>query len=147
MPSCLLVLQRFFLRVDDVVFRIFDTRMYCSFNPHDGEARPGAAPAPRVIRECRGAQASYAEVEQCLPKHRPFDLSTLTNVAWVADALGHLQEQRLRQAKAAHVTVRPTQDLALRPVANSASISEVASDVPAWEGEGDCVHVAVLTSP
>ncbi|GAC96935.1 type 2A phosphatase activator TIP41 [Pseudozyma hubeiensis SY62] len=33
MPSGFLVLQRFFLRVDDVVFRVFDTRLYCEFPP------------------------------------------------------------------------------------------------------------------
>lgn len=32
MPSGFLVLQRFLLRVDDVVFRLFDTRMYCAFD-------------------------------------------------------------------------------------------------------------------
>lgn len=31
MPSGFLVLQRFFLRVDDVLFRVFDTRLYCQF--------------------------------------------------------------------------------------------------------------------
>lgn len=31
MPSCFLVLQRFFLRVDDVLFRINDTRFYHEF--------------------------------------------------------------------------------------------------------------------
>lgn len=31
MPSCFLVLQRFFLRVDDVLFRINDTRLYHEF--------------------------------------------------------------------------------------------------------------------
>lgn len=41
MPSGFLVLQRFFLRVDDVVFRVFDTRLYCQFAP---------APVPRSLR-------------------------------------------------------------------------------------------------
>ncbi|SPO21563.1 related to TIP41 - negatively regulates the TOR signaling pathway [Ustilago trichophora] len=40
MPSGFLVLQRFFLRVDDVVFRVFDTRLYCQFAP---------APVPRSV--------------------------------------------------------------------------------------------------
>lgn len=31
MPSCFLVLQRFFLRVDDVLFRVNDTRLYHEF--------------------------------------------------------------------------------------------------------------------
>ncbi|WFD23592.1 Tap42 interacting protein [Malassezia equina] len=33
MPTSLLVLQRFFLRVDQVVFRLFDTRLFVSFLP------------------------------------------------------------------------------------------------------------------
>ncbi|WFD27532.1 Tap42 interacting protein [Malassezia nana] len=35
MPSSLLVLQRFFLRVDHVVFRLFDTRLFVSFDTSD----------------------------------------------------------------------------------------------------------------
>lgn len=31
MPTCFLVLQRFFLRVDDVLFRLNDTRLYHEF--------------------------------------------------------------------------------------------------------------------
>ncbi|SNX82696.1 related to TIP41 - negatively regulates the TOR signaling pathway [Melanopsichium pennsylvanicum] len=41
MPSGFLVLQRFFLRVDDVIFRVFDTRLYCQFAP---------PPVPRGIQ-------------------------------------------------------------------------------------------------
>lgn len=33
MPSCFLILQRFFLRVDEVLFRIFDTRIWVDFQP------------------------------------------------------------------------------------------------------------------
>lgn len=50
MPTSLLVLQRFFLRVDQVVFRLFDTRLFVSFLPS------GSPSVPRVIRECRGLQ-------------------------------------------------------------------------------------------
>lgn len=49
MPSGLLVLQRFFLRVDDVVFRVFDTRLYVAFEPDSPSTTapaPAAAPAP-----------------------------------------------------------------------------------------------------
>ncbi len=31
MPSCLLVLQRYFLRVDSVIFRLYETRVYLDF--------------------------------------------------------------------------------------------------------------------
>ncbi|CAO1635028.1 unnamed protein product [Parajaminaea phylloscopi] len=54
MPSGFLILQRFFLRVDDVVFRLFDTRMYCAFDePGVGQTSaasmpPSAAPWART---------------------------------------------------------------------------------------------------
>ena len=48
MPSGFLVLQRFFLRVDDVVFRVFDTRLYCEFAP---------APVPKPMPTMLGATA------------------------------------------------------------------------------------------
>ncbi|WFD36134.1 Tap42 interacting protein [Malassezia cuniculi] len=105
MPHDMLVLQRFFLRVDDVVFRVFDTRLYISFRAEDGDAIPTdertatdrSATRPRIIRECRGAEASYADVRARLPPHRPNDLSPLTDVNWVAAQLQALQEQQLRK--------------------------------------------------
>ena len=105
MPSGFLVLQRFFLRVDDVLFRVFDTRLYCEFTqdtapsstPATGAGGPdlstlslGATRAatkrqataqdeqqaskwPRLIRECSGSEATYAEVK-AVSVSRPFDL-------------------------------------------------------------------------
>jgi type 2A phosphatase activator TIP41 len=32
MPKCFLILQRFFLRVDNVLFRIYDTRIFHEWN-------------------------------------------------------------------------------------------------------------------
>lgn len=51
MPSGFLVLQRFFLRVDDVVFRVFDTRLYCQFAPQ---------PVPKSIVSTRGTRLASA---------------------------------------------------------------------------------------
>lgn len=143
MPSGLLVLQRFFLRVDDVVFRVFDTRMYVSFDPHEGDMLPhgtSSISCPRVIRECRGIQAPYADVKRCMPPHRPNDLSILTNVAWVAEQLTKLQARRMRtspppQAQAPGITMATP---------SAAILGEAPSTEPPWEGEGMCVHVAVL---
>lgn len=104
MPSSLLVLQRFFLRVDQVVFRLFDTRLFVSFDE----------PMPRVIRECRGMQVPYTDVQQCLPAHRAHDLSLLTQVDWVAEAMERVCARRAPPAP------------------------------ERWEGEGACVHVALL---
>lgn len=46
MPSGFLILQRFFLRVDDVVFRLFDTRMWCGFNEPTAASGDGAPHTP-----------------------------------------------------------------------------------------------------
>ena len=83
MPEELLVLQRFFLRVDNVVFRVFDTRIYVSFRAADADAGPHA----RLVRECRGAEAPYSALRARLPAHRPDDLLPLTDVNWVAAQL------------------------------------------------------------
>lgn len=50
MPSCLLLLCRFFLRVDDVAFRIRDTRIYVDFDNNT------------VLREYKIQDALYAEL-------------------------------------------------------------------------------------
>lgn len=52
MPSCFLVLQRFFLRVDDVLFRINDTRIYHEFGKE------------YVVREYSSREAHYNEIKQ-----------------------------------------------------------------------------------
>lgn len=48
MPSGLLLLSRFFLRVDDVLFRIFDTRIFIDFHPGQAPALAGV-PTPAQI--------------------------------------------------------------------------------------------------
>lgn len=50
MPSCFLVLQRLFLRVDDVLFRINDTRIYHTFG------------TPYVIREYTSKEDHYKTI-------------------------------------------------------------------------------------
>lgn len=55
MPSCLFVLGRFFLRVDGVLFRLFDTRIFHSFGSSE------------VVRETRGKEASYSDVKRVRP--------------------------------------------------------------------------------
>ncbi|KAN0061062.1 Tap42 interacting protein [Thecaphora frezii] len=160
MPSGFLVLQRFFLRVDEVLFRVFDTRLYCQFTEStspspsaalatttaSGAARPptsepeldvkglslgatrsaqkrataaaSAAPCndrmdengaphdddegrwPRLIRECSGSEATYAEVKACLPPYKPHDLSPLTDANWVANSLQTISRRRFQQQQA-----------------------------------------------
>lgn len=97
MPSCLFVLSRLFLRVDDVLFRIYDARLYHAFGRNE------------VIREEKGRQNSYAAVKevrekrthalitshilfQRLPSEKPHDLTPLTDSNWVANVLGMLDD-------------------------------------------------------
>jgi type 2A phosphatase activator TIP41 len=49
MPTCIFVLARFCLRVDHVLFRVRDTRLYHSF----------ASDPPLVVRETGGWEAPY----------------------------------------------------------------------------------------
>lgn len=61
MPSCLFILLRFFLRVDDVLFRIYDTRIYHRFGTNT------------VIRECSTRESSYLDTRAV--SLSPFPLS------------------------------------------------------------------------
>ncbi|KAJ1308905.1 hypothetical protein OPQ81_004590 [Rhizoctonia solani] len=78
MPGSLFVLLRFTLRVDDVLFRNFDTRIYHSFvrNP------------PLVVRDTRGWETPYKALKSLLPN--PEDLSPLTDPQWIARMLASM---------------------------------------------------------
>ncbi|KIL70307.1 hypothetical protein M378DRAFT_7190 [Amanita muscaria Koide BX008] len=80
MPTCIFILSRFTLRVDNVLFRTFDTRIYHSFlsNP------------PLFIRETRGWEASYERVRKLLPKRD--DLTPLTDPTWIAKVLSEMPQ-------------------------------------------------------
>ena len=54
MPTCIFILSRFTLRVDDVLFRTHDTRIYHSFS-----SQP-----PVVVRETSGWEAPYERVRR-----------------------------------------------------------------------------------
>jgi hypothetical protein len=54
MPACFFLLLRFVLRVDNVLFRVWDTRIFHAFKPEK----------PLVVRECKGWEASYDLVKQ-----------------------------------------------------------------------------------
>jgi TIP41-like family len=54
MPTCIFILSRFTLRVDNVLFRAHDTRIYHSF----------ASAPPLVVRETRGWEAPYERVKR-----------------------------------------------------------------------------------
>ncbi|KAH8929780.1 TIP41-domain-containing protein [Atractiella rhizophila] len=90
MPSCFFILARFFLRVDQVLFRIFDTRIYHKFGTEE------------VIREQRGREAAYKRVKAHLES--PADLSNLTNANWVANVLGMLEQTGSKPTQASSIT-------------------------------------------
>jgi hypothetical protein len=54
MPTSFFLLARFTLRVDNVLFRTFDTRIYHSFS----------SSPPLVIREYTGWEAPYNEIKK-----------------------------------------------------------------------------------
>ncbi|KAI8070834.1 TIP41-like family-domain-containing protein [Gongronella butleri] len=86
MPSCFLILQRFFLRVDDVLFRINDTRLYHAFG------------SPYLVREYTSRQQSYQAIRSKL--EHGGDLSLMNDTHWVASVLPEqnqvLERHRLR---------------------------------------------------
>ena len=53
MPTSFFVLARFWLRVDGVLFRIFDTRFYHSF----------LSSPPLIVRETSGWEAPYKTIK------------------------------------------------------------------------------------
>ncbi|KAG6845424.1 hypothetical protein H0H87_009331 [Tephrocybe sp. NHM501043] len=75
MPSCIFILARFTLRVDNVLFRTHDTRIYHSF----------ASQPPAIIRETNGWEAPYDRVKRQLPRRD--DLTPLTDPTFIAKVL------------------------------------------------------------
>ncbi|GMK54677.1 hypothetical protein CspeluHIS016_0112630 [Cutaneotrichosporon spelunceum] len=82
MPHSFFLLSRLFVRVDNVLFRIFDVRMYHAFDTDE------------VVRECTGLEAEYDAVKAHLEK--PEELTPLTDPNWV---YGVLQKIALRDAE------------------------------------------------
>lgn len=65
MPTCIFILARFTLRVDNVLFRTHDTRIYHSFS----------SKIPLVIRQTSGWEASYERVQRVrLRKHMHLEI-------------------------------------------------------------------------
>ncbi|KAJ1817083.1 Tap42 interacting protein [Coemansia sp. RSA 2599] len=73
MPSGFFILLRFFLRVDGVLFRIYDTRVYHEFG------------SGCILREFGTREAAFEDVRRQVPKkkHDDEDLSLLNNIAFV----------------------------------------------------------------
>ncbi|KAJ7068682.1 TIP41-like family-domain-containing protein [Mycena amicta] len=88
MPSCIFILARFTLRVDNVLFRLRDTRMYHSF----------ASSPPLVVRETGGWEAPYSRVKGTLTRRD--DLSPLTDSNFIAKALTGMPRETSQEAGA-----------------------------------------------
>ncbi|KAJ7771142.1 TIP41-like family-domain-containing protein [Mycena maculata] len=81
MPTCIFILARFTLRVDGVLFRTHDTRMYHSF----------ASSPPLIVRETSGWEAPYDRVKGALPRRD--DLTPLTDATFIAKVLTGMPRQ------------------------------------------------------
>lgn len=80
MPERMLLLSRFFLRVDDVIFRIRDTRVYIEFK--DG----------LIIREYKEQEANYNDVMKKIPPMVADPRSYLRDQNWVSGKLPVLKK-------------------------------------------------------
>jgi type 2A phosphatase activator TIP41 len=109
MPTCIFILSRFTLRVDNVLFRAHDTRIYHSF----------ASAPPLVVRETRGWEAPYERVKrvctacafsssssdaslpcpfQALPRRE--DLTPLTDPNFICKVLSEMPKEASQEAGA-----------------------------------------------
>ncbi|KAJ3757771.1 type 2A phosphatase activator TIP41 [Lentinula raphanica] len=84
MPTCIFILSRFTLRVDGVLFRTYDTRLYSSL-----EDNPEGAV---IVRETTGWEAPYDTVKNRLPKRD--DLTPLTDPLFIAKILSELPQSQ-----------------------------------------------------
>ncbi|KAL1922334.1 uncharacterized protein VTP21DRAFT_9873 [Calcarisporiella thermophila] len=87
MPSCFFILQRFFLRVDDVLFKMNDTRVYHEFGTNS------------ILREYTAREESYDRIRSMIPKKQAGDVSMLTDENWVSSVLPLPKEQDILREK------------------------------------------------
>ncbi|KAJ8515794.1 hypothetical protein ONZ45_g6848 [Pleurotus djamor] len=78
MPTCIFLLCRFTLHVDNVLFRMHDTRIYHSFSSNP----------PLIIREVNGWESPWETVKRKLPKRD--DLTPLTDPQFIGKVLTEL---------------------------------------------------------
>lgn len=133
MPTCIFILSRFILRVDNVLFRTFDTRFYHSF----------ASSPPLVVRETSGWEAPYERVKRVcssfiLPATLPCYVSVFPDL-WIT------------------VQQLPKRD-DLTPMTDPNFIGKILSGMPSqisqvqgagtgWRGLGTKIEVATLPLP
>jgi type 2A phosphatase activator TIP41 len=71
MPTSLFILSRFTLRVDDVLFRTHDTRLYHSFT----------SKSPLMVRDISGWEAPYEHVQRVSTFATPMSLIFICVIA------------------------------------------------------------------
>ncbi len=84
MPTCFLILQRYFLRVDGVRFKVLDTRLFHAFSHGD-----------YLLREFTTREAEYEVLKNRIPKMMDgsVDVTKLGDVNWVIERLPNGQVQ------------------------------------------------------
>ncbi|KAK9728375.1 Tap42 interacting protein [Basidiobolus ranarum] len=75
MPSGFFILQRFFLRVDDVLFRVNDTRIYHAFD------------TSYLIKEYTSQEEPYIGIRKKIPTWKKDDISLLSDPNWVVSVM------------------------------------------------------------
>lgn len=78
MPSSFLILQRYFLRVDNVLIKLIDTRLFHEFG------------TDFVIREFKVREMGYEDLLKLIPSNGAGegDLSIVNNDGWVSSVMG-----------------------------------------------------------
>lgn len=81
MPTCIFALSRFFLRVDGVIFRMFDVRFFVDLE------------TSQITREIKAKEMKYDLLKSRLPPENPHDLTPLTDPNFVSQALEMLKTE------------------------------------------------------
>jgi type 2A phosphatase activator TIP41 len=106
MPTCIFVLSRFCLRVDNVLFRIHDTRFYHSFSSSPPvivkETSGWEAPYDMIRQVCWHASLQHTSFDHVLQQQLPNrnDLSPLTDPMFVGRIMSGLPDNITRGAGA-----------------------------------------------
>ena len=139
MPTCLFILARFTLRVDHVLFRTYDTRIYHSF----------ASSPPLIVRERGGWEAPYERVQRVrYPSSFPFLLFSSDYILLLIMAY----KIPLLLALAQHLPKRDD----MTPLTDPTFIAKVLTEMPkhvsqkegaktGWRGLGSKTEIAILT--
>ncbi|CAG8436966.1 2942_t:CDS:2 [Diversispora eburnea] len=80
MESGFFILQRFFLRVDDVLFKMNETRVYHEFGTKS------------LLKEYSSREEHYSKIKAKIPVYKGDDISQLTNPDWVSSKLTNSEE-------------------------------------------------------